>query len=151
MLPTAEHLRPLDALKALYEAQLGTLKALSERSFSTTLQALTLNVGVVAGLIGSKANLSSDGKNVATWLLLVFHFLVVSYLISKSRSHHREKVKLEHVQMAIAEMAGMRTHFGTATGPSYVRSFFGGTGLFASTVVVAGACSIYAVHRPMLA
>ena len=146
-----EEPRTLDALMALYGAQREILKTLSERSFSTALQTLTLNVAVVAGLIGSKVNLSANGKWVATWMLLIFHILVVSYLISKSRAHHREKRKLDAVQQAIAATGGVEAHFSSKNGPSYVRSFFGGSGIFTSAVALACACSIWAVHTRLLA
>ncbi|MGZ5009013.1 MAG: hypothetical protein ACXWFI_14510 [Methylobacter sp.] len=132
-----------DALKALYDGQIGTLKTLSERSFTVTLQALTLNLAVVAALIGSKVLLSQDGKLIGTILLLIFNVLVVAYLASKSCAHDREKHKLVHVQNSIAKIAAVDIHF-TNNHPSFVRSFFGGSGIFISCVVLSSACAVSA-------
>lgn len=139
-----------EALKVLYEARLATLRTLSERSFSTTLQALTFNVAIVAGLIGSKASLSADGKAISTWLVVVFHALIVSYLISKARAHHRERVKLGRLEHAIASVAGMRPEFIKDQQPSFFRAYFGGSGIFTLAVILAGLCSVLAIHKQLL-
>lgn len=149
----SEHLhqsQTLDALKVLYDGQHDALKLLSERSFSTTLQTLTLDVGVVAGLIGSNAALSSAGQFIAIILLTVFHAVVIGYLLAKSRAHFRARMRLNQIQYSIAIQAGVDTLFHSDKNDSYLRSFIGGTGLFVVAVVLSGMCSIVAVQSPLL-
>lgn len=150
MTPSAPDLpERLDALKAILEAQLDSLRTLSERSFTTTLQAITLNVAIVAGLIASEVQLSTSGKWVATSLIFVFTTLVVCYLLSKYRAHHRERVKFNVVQAAITRIAGVDLP-GSAV-RSFWRSFLGGSGLFAASVLLAGICAVVAVWIQLLA
>lgn len=144
-----DHTQKCDALKALFEGELGTLKALSERSFSTTLQALTLNLAVVAGLVAGKVTLSTDGKLIGSILLFVFNFLVGSYLLSKSRAHHREKLRLKQIQASLADVAGINLS-DPSDKPSFWRSFFGGSGIFILAVTIAAACSIFAMWVSLL-
>lgn len=144
------HSQKQDALKSLYEGQLGAIKTLSERSFSTTMQALTLNVVVVAGLMAGKVKLSIDGKIIGTFLIVIFNMFVALYLVSKSRAHHREKVKFVEVQNSLAEICDLSTVFIEHNNISFWKSFLGGTGIFIFCVVVTCLCSISAIWFQLL-
>ena len=146
----SDHPQKFDALKALYEGQLGTIKTLSERAFSTTLQALALNVAVVAGLMGGKIKLSLYGKVIGSLLIFVFDFLVVAYLASKFWAHHREKKKFSIIQNCITEICAISDDYKNCVDPPLLMSFFGGTGIFIMSVILAGVCSITAMWVPLL-
>lgn len=139
-----------DALKTLYDGQLGTMKSLSERAFSTTMQALALNVTVVAGLMAGKVTLSTDGKVIGTLLVFVFNFLVVSYLVSKFCAHHREKKIFIEIQNSLTEISDISPEYKKSIYPPVWISFFGGTGIFILSVVLAGSCSIFAMWVSLL-
>lgn len=140
----------IEAIKALYEGQLGTLKILSERSFSTTLQAFTLNIAVVAGLVGGKVMLTTEGKVIGTLLLLVFNSLAVAYLVSKSRAHHRERLKLNKIQSSLWTIGSLEEIEQNNDQSPFWKSFFGGSGIFIFSVVLAGACSIFAMWMSLV-
>ncbi len=142
--PLPQH---FDALRSLYEGQLGTLRALSERSFATTLQTLTL---VVAGLVGGKINLALSGKVIGSGVLLAFNASVVIYLISKSRAHHREKTKLGGIESRLVQLAGWPHGHAASEGPSFWRSFLGGSGLMVLSVVLAGTCACAGLWIPLV-
>jgi len=138
--------KTFDALKALYDGQLTTLRSLSDRSFSTTLQAVALDLAVVAGLVASKVRLSHQGEAIAVTLLVIFHGLIAFYLVSKARAHHREKERLVAVQLCLAELADVESKFRATPAPSFTRSFLGGSGIFVAAVLLAGACAVAAVR-----
>jgi hypothetical protein len=142
-----------EALKSLYDGQLGTLKVLSERSFATTLQALTLNVLVVAGLVGGKTELSVAGRLIASAVLVLFNVAITAYLVSKSRAHHREKKKLAALEGKLAELAHWPYGKATQSEPSYWKSFFGGSFLMVLAVLLGCTCATFGlwvtlVQRP---
>ena len=136
----------LGALKALYDGQLARLKTLSERSFSTTLQALTLNLAVVAGLVGGKVLLSTGGQIIGSLLLVIFNSVIAWYLWSKACNHHSEKVKMHEVQGALATLAAVTP----SDKPSFWGSFIGGSGTFILAVMMAAACSVVSLWVSLL-
>ena len=142
----------IEPLKILHDGGLMTLRFLSERSFTATLQALTLNVAVVAGLIGGKVELSSFGQTVGSALLISFNGFVIGYLAAKARAHHNEKEKFVVVQTKLRKL--VEEDFGgndAKNKPSFWRSFFGGSGLFIASVMLAGTISVAAMWVPLLA
>jgi hypothetical protein len=145
-----QEVRQIEPLKVLYDGGLATLRSLSERSFTTTLQAITLDVAVVAGLIGSKAELSLIGKSISCVLLLLFNAFIIGYLISKARAHHREKKQFITVQSAIRQLSELNCNGNEENEVSFWRSFFGGSGLFIVSVTLAGAVAASALWVPML-
>lgn len=142
--------RNIEPLKVLYDGGLATLRSLSERSFTTTLQVLTLDVAVVAGLIGSKAELSFIGKSIGCVLLVLFNGFVIGYLASKARSHHREKQQFITVQSALHRLSGLNNNGNEENNVSFWRSFFGGSGLFIASVALACVVAVAALWVPML-
>ena len=142
----------IEPLKVLYDGGLVTLRFLSERSFTATLQALTLNIAVVAGLIGGKVELSSFGQTVGSALLISFNGFVIGYLAAKARAHYREKEKFVVVQTKLQKLVDV--NFGrddAKNTPSFWRSFFGGSGLFIASLMLAGTISVAAMWVPLLA
>lgn len=142
--------RKVEALKVLYEGHMSALRTLSERSFSSTLQTITFNVVVVAGLVGSKVSLSTAGQVIATFLVLVFNALVVGYLLSKSFTHHREKARLVEIERELIRECGLTLQSERAE-PSFKKSFIGGSGLFITSVTLACALSVAALWMQALA
>jgi len=139
----------IDALKALYDGQQAALKLLFERSFSATLQALGLNIAVVAALIGGRVCLSLYGKQIGTALLLIFNVLIILYLASKSRAHHRRKQELLVVEGRLAKIAGVDKELAKEEA-KFFRSFAGGSGIFILAVTLGCGCAVGALWLPLL-
>jgi len=140
-----------DVVKTLYEGQLSTIKTISERSFSATLQTVSLNVAIVAGLVGSKVILSPSGRKIGSILVIVFNGLVTLYLISKSRAHHREKKKLIEIQNILADLGEIDViKQKKLTILHFWKSFFGGTFIFISSIIIATYCSISALRTQLI-
>lgn len=140
----------IEVLKTLYEGELTSLRALSDRSFTTTLQALTVDGGVLIGMIGTRVVLSFTGKCIGSILLGLFHLFVVSYLVAKARAHHREKKSFVGVQAELLRLSGIVQGPVEPVKPSFCRSFCGGSGLFIAAVIIAGLLSVASLWLPML-
>jgi len=104
----------------------------------------------VAGLMGGKVKLSTEGKVIGTLLIIIFNSLVASYLISKFCAHNREKNKFVIIQNSLTAICDISDEYKKFTQPPTLMSFFGGTGIFIISIVLAGACSITAMWVPLL-
>ena len=78
----------LDVLKAFLDQKTSILNNLSERSFTTALQAITLNVIVVAAMASGKVELSLSGQRLGSVVLVAFNMSIAWYLYWKAKSHH---------------------------------------------------------------
>jgi hypothetical protein len=143
----------LEALTTLHDGLIKNLIATSERSFRTTLQTLTLNVAVVAGLIGllsaTKVELSMPGKSFATVLLFIFNYTIVTYLRKLGNFHKEERAKFQLIQKALGKLA--QADF-MEIPPKSDRWFliFTGSGLFRVAVTIAAFCSVVALWIPLI-
>lgn len=144
----------LDALKTLYGGYLENLHASSERSFRTVLQTLTLNVAVVAGLVG----LAAGGVTLSEWarwfgstLLLVFNFAVIAYLWRQATFYIRERAQFKNVRKALLDKCpGIKAE--PEEGARCICCpLWSGSTLFCVAVVIAASCSIAALWVPLLA
>lgn len=155
MASDSEHSAQLevDALRTLYDGYRQTLQASSERQFRTLLQTLTLNVAVVAGLIGlamGKVVLSEPGKWVGSILLLLFNLFVVAYLLRQGSFYVRERGQFQRIRQALLERCPTVKLAGDQQRCSCCL-LWSGTGLFSVSVVIAAICSIMALWMPLVA
>lgn len=141
-----------EVIKVLYESRADNLKFLAERSFTTTIQAVTLNLVIVAALIASEGRIEipTDAKPVATAMLAVFNLLVIFYLVAKGLRYRRFKAQLKVIESAmIAQCSSLREkrELHSKDKPYWKRMIWDGTALFCAAVLAASACSVYALWR----
>lgn len=143
----------LDALKTLHDGHLQYLSASSERQFRTVLQTLTLNVAVVAGLIGLEAGkimLSGLGKTFGSILLFVFNVLVIAYLLRQQCVYLRERQQFKKIRGALFDKCpSLKSEYSDKELCIFCPSWSGSV-LFCVLVVIAAICSIGALWFPLL-
>jgi len=144
----------VDALRTLYEGYLKTLQASSERQFRTLLQTLTLNVAVVAGLIGlatGKVVLLEPGRWVGSILLFLFDLVVAAYLLRQGSFYVRERKQFQSIRKALLEKCPSVKLGTDDKEQSLCCHLWSGTVLFSVAVVIAAICSITAIWTPLVA
>lgn len=136
------------ALRALYDAYGASLRQLSDRSFTTTLQALTLNGAVLAALIASKLELLPMARLLGSVSVLGFSLLVCVYLISKGRAYLRLRATFALVETAMHRQADADLPV-SSTRVQPVRRFLGGSRLFCFAVLGSALATSLAFWFPL--
>jgi hypothetical protein len=128
-----------EALKTLYDGHQAAIKSRSERSFTTTLQTIALDAGIVAAIIAASREqpLSSSAKGVAIVFVAVLTIVVTTYLSSKAVSHHRQRMRIHEIETLIADFARVSRPLK----PSLCWSFCLGSLLFVALILFAGIAS----------
>ncbi len=139
----------LESLKALYGAHLEGLHALRERSFATTVQSLSLNVVVLAGLIAGRIALLPIAKVLGSLVLAVFGALVCAYLIFKGRGYRKLKTALVAIERALVARSGLPAQ-SIGKREADACSFWTGSGIFCVAVGICTACTIAALWVPLV-
>jgi hypothetical protein len=135
--PMPKDLR-LDVLKAFLDQKTSILNNLSERSFTTALQAITLNVIVVAAMASGKVELSLSGQRLGSVVLVAFNMSIAWYLYWKAKSHHAARSQLWSIEQAMAHAARLTQDFHVGRPGTFWPTFFKGSGVMIFAVLVAG-------------
>lgn len=143
----------LDALRTLHDGYLQNLHASSERSFRTVLQTLTLNVAVVAGLVGlvaGKVMLAAPGRWVGSMLLFVFNGVVIAYLVRQASFYVREREQFRNIRNSLLDKCPSIKSKEHEKERGICCPVWSGSGLFCIAVVIAAFCSIAALWLPLV-
>lgn len=139
--PVSKDVR-VDVLKAFLDQKTAVLNNLSERSFTTSLQAITLNVIVVAAMASGKADLSMAGKWLGSIVLVAFNASIAWYLFWKAKSHHATRSQLWSIEQSMAHAARLTQDFQGGRPTTFWQAFRKGSGVMIFGVLVAGACAV---------
>lgn len=131
----------LDVLKAFLDQKTSILNNLSERSFTTALPAITLNVIVVAAMASGKVELSLSGQRLGSVVLVAFNMSIAWYLYWKAKSHHAARSQLWSIEQAMAHAARLTQDFHVGRPGTFWPTFFKGSGVMIFAVLVAGICA----------
>lgn len=140
----------MEALKTLHDGHLQKLHALSDRPFHVMLQAVTLNVAVVAGLIAGAVNLVLQGKVLGTVLLAAFNILVLAYIQRQGSLYEEEKEQYRNIEASLLGKCPSLTSLPSISkNKNSCSECLTGTKSFYMAVMIAAICSILALWCPL--
>lgn len=138
----------VDILKAIYTELSAQLKFTSERSFTSTIQTITLNLVVLGGLIVNKIALSYQAKLLGSIMLVAFNASILSYIFSKGTGYAKVKKELLAVRSSLANRcSSLNVNIIQATLSK--TAFFKGTGMMFLAVAISCICTICGLWLPL--
>ena len=128
-------------LKEIHSDLSSQLRFTAERSFTTALQTVTLNLVVLGGLIIKNMALLPQAKWLGSIMLVSFNITIIIYLHAKGRGYYRVKKELLVIRTALMRECHSIQPDAIRTEPSKL-AFFTGTGIFMLAVAIACVCAV---------
>lgn len=137
----------LEATRILYEGQISSIGKLFDRSFNTTIQALTLNILISWALINWYTSFPSEMRIPGALLITLFNTIVIWYLIAKAKSHHKHRNNLAYLEEQLGIIAEIDIVFSYKH--SFLTSFMRGSLIFIMLVSLSGLSSTAIILYPV--
>ena len=137
-----------DLLVMLHKSHDTNLKFLAQRSFKTTIQAVTLNLIIVGAL--PELSFPTNARPVATAIVIIFNLLVFFYLVAKGKTYYQLKTHLKIIEAKVISQCSLlrdEPDLKSNEVAYWKRLLWDGTAIFCAVVAASCMCSLNAIWR----